>query len=112
MGVLGIFYLFKAKPARFLYVLPEDTVGNSSPDPFENAVPLQVYNQITETLHVIFTLYSEFKSNQHFSKAGSLAFPVMGMVLARATMAGSSMLFVRFLEYENEGITIFIHSEP
>merc|ERR1719335_1781462 len=28
-----------------------------------------VYNQITETLHVIFTLYSEFKSNQHFSKA-------------------------------------------
>jgi len=27
-----------------------------------------VYNQITETLHVIFTLYSEFKSNQHFSK--------------------------------------------
>lgn len=27
-----------------------------------------VYNQMTETLHVIFTLYSEFKSNQHFSK--------------------------------------------
>lgn len=27
-----------------------------------------VYNQITESLHVIFTLYSEFKSNQHFSK--------------------------------------------
>lgn len=27
-----------------------------------------VYSQITETLHVIFTLYSEFKSNQHFSK--------------------------------------------
>lgn len=27
-----------------------------------------VYNQITETLHVIFTLYSEFKLNQHFSK--------------------------------------------
>jgi len=27
-----------------------------------------VYNQVTETLHVIFTLYSEFKSNQHFSK--------------------------------------------
>merc|ERR1712135_130054 len=26
-----------------------------------------VYSQITETLHVIFTLYSEFKSNQHFS---------------------------------------------
>lgn len=27
-----------------------------------------VHNQLTETLHVIFTLYSEFKSNQHFSK--------------------------------------------
>ena len=33
----------------------------------------QVYNQITETLHVIFTLYSEFKSNQHFSKADMTA---------------------------------------
>lgn len=28
-----------------------------------------VYNQITETLHVIFTLFSEFKSNQHFAHA-------------------------------------------
>lgn len=28
-----------------------------------------VTNQITESLHVIFTLYSEFRSNQHFSKA-------------------------------------------
>eukprot|EP00746_Dinoflagellata_sp_MGD_P010341 gnl/MRDRNA2_/MRDRNA2_121311_c0_seq1.p1 gnl/MRDRNA2_/MRDRNA2_121311_c0~~gnl/MRDRNA2_/MRDRNA2_121311_c0_seq1.p1 ORF type:complete len:365 (-),score=81.99 gnl/MRDRNA2_/MRDRNA2_121311_c0_seq1:141-1235(-) len=27
-----------------------------------------VYNQVTDTLHVIFTLFSEFKSNQHFSK--------------------------------------------
>mmetsp|Transcript_63139 Transcript_63139/g.150529 ORF Transcript_63139/g.150529 Transcript_63139/m.150529 type:complete len:372 (-) Transcript_63139:93-1208(-) len=27
-----------------------------------------VHAQITEALHVIFTLYSEFKSNQHFSK--------------------------------------------
>jgi len=27
-----------------------------------------VYSQMTETLHVIFTLYSEFKTNQHFSK--------------------------------------------
>lgn len=27
-----------------------------------------VYSQTTETLHVIFTLYSEFKTNQHFSK--------------------------------------------
>eukprot|EP00927_Polykrikos_kofoidii_P067394 TRINITY_DN62889_c0_g1_i1.p1 TRINITY_DN62889_c0_g1~~TRINITY_DN62889_c0_g1_i1.p1 ORF type:complete len:379 (-),score=77.62 TRINITY_DN62889_c0_g1_i1:122-1258(-) len=27
-----------------------------------------VHAQLTETLHVIFTLYSEFKSNQHFSK--------------------------------------------
>mmetsp|Transcript_7293 Transcript_7293/g.16543 ORF Transcript_7293/g.16543 Transcript_7293/m.16543 type:complete len:372 (+) Transcript_7293:128-1243(+) len=31
-----------------------------------------VYSQLTETLHVIFTLYSEFKSNQHFSKADTL----------------------------------------
>mmetsp|Transcript_39867 Transcript_39867/g.71661 ORF Transcript_39867/g.71661 Transcript_39867/m.71661 type:complete len:352 (+) Transcript_39867:84-1139(+) len=28
-----------------------------------------VHNQLTETLHVILTLYSEFKSNQHFAKA-------------------------------------------
>eukprot|EP00928_Gymnodinium_smaydae_P046715 TRINITY_DN31138_c0_g1_i1.p1 TRINITY_DN31138_c0_g1~~TRINITY_DN31138_c0_g1_i1.p1 ORF type:complete len:394 (+),score=91.86 TRINITY_DN31138_c0_g1_i1:62-1183(+) len=28
-----------------------------------------VNNQITESLHVIFTLYSEFRMNQHFSKA-------------------------------------------
>merc|ERR1719277_1967316 len=28
-----------------------------------------VYNQITESLHVIFTLYSEFKTNQHFANA-------------------------------------------
>jgi intraflagellar transport protein 46 len=27
-----------------------------------------VHSQMTETLHVIFTLYSEFKCNQHFSK--------------------------------------------
>ena len=54
---------------------PEDPLENSSPDPLPPGLPLQVYNQITETLHVIFTLYSEFKSNQHFSKAGSLAFP-------------------------------------
>mmetsp|Transcript_36724 Transcript_36724/g.84507 ORF Transcript_36724/g.84507 Transcript_36724/m.84507 type:complete len:377 (+) Transcript_36724:79-1209(+) len=27
-----------------------------------------VHDQVTEALHVIFTLYSEFKSNQHFSK--------------------------------------------
>jgi intraflagellar transport protein 46 len=26
------------------------------------------YGQLTETLHVIFTLYSEFKSNQHFAR--------------------------------------------
>merc|ERR1719440_1347669 len=28
-----------------------------------------VHSQLTETLHVILTLYSEFKSNQHFAKA-------------------------------------------
>jgi intraflagellar transport protein 46 len=28
-----------------------------------------VHNQLTETLHVIFTLYAEFKSNAHFAKA-------------------------------------------
>mmetsp|Transcript_100640 Transcript_100640/g.252301 ORF Transcript_100640/g.252301 Transcript_100640/m.252301 type:complete len:381 (-) Transcript_100640:144-1286(-) len=31
-----------------------------------------VYGQITETLHVIFTLYSEFKTNQHFSKTETM----------------------------------------
>merc|ERR1740117_560406 len=30
-----------------------------------------VHNQLTESLHVIFTLYSEFKTNQHFAKADS-----------------------------------------
>lgn len=33
-----------------------------------SVLDVPVYNQITESLHVIFTLYSEFKSNQHFSK--------------------------------------------
>merc|ERR1719203_758546 len=32
-----------------------------------------VHGQLTETLHVIFTLYSEFKSNQHFSKTADNA---------------------------------------
>lgn len=32
-----------------------------------------VYDQVTETLHVIFTLFSEFKSNQHFAQAESVA---------------------------------------
>lgn len=31
-----------------------------------------VYQQITETLHVIFTLYSEFKTNQHFAKTDNM----------------------------------------
>lgn len=31
-----------------------------------------VYGQLTETLHVIFTLYSEFKTNQHFSKTETM----------------------------------------
>ncbi|CAE7402569.1 ift46 [Symbiodinium sp. CCMP2456] len=35
---------------------------------FASILDVPVYSQITETLHVIFTLYSEFKSNQHFSK--------------------------------------------
>lgn len=34
-----------------------------------------VYSQLTETLHVIFTLYSEFKTNQHFSKTDTAGFP-------------------------------------
>jgi intraflagellar transport protein 46 len=33
-----------------------------------SVLDVPVHNQLTETLHVIFTLYSEFKSNQHFSK--------------------------------------------
>jgi intraflagellar transport protein 46 len=32
-----------------------------------------VHGHLTETLHVIFTLYSEFKTNQHFSKTDTLA---------------------------------------
>uniref|UniRef100_A0A7S4W8R2 Intraflagellar transport protein 46 homolog n=1 Tax=Alexandrium monilatum TaxID=311494 RepID=A0A7S4W8R2_9DINO len=35
---------------------------------FASILDVPVYSQITESLHVIFTLYSEFKSNQHFSK--------------------------------------------
>jgi intraflagellar transport protein 46 len=31
-----------------------------------------VNGQMTETLHVIFTLYSEFKTNQHFSKTDTM----------------------------------------
>jgi len=31
------------------------------------------YGELTQTLHVIFTLYSEFKTNQHFSKTETLA---------------------------------------
>jgi intraflagellar transport protein 46 len=34
-----------------------------------SVLDVPVHNQLTETLHVIFTLYSEFKSNQHFAKA-------------------------------------------
>jgi intraflagellar transport protein 46 len=34
-----------------------------------SVLDVPVTNQITESLHVIFTLYSEFKTNQHFSKA-------------------------------------------
>jgi len=34
-----------------------------------SVLDVPVNNQITESLHVIFTLYSEFRSNQHFSKA-------------------------------------------
>mmetsp|Transcript_134990 Transcript_134990/g.288816 ORF Transcript_134990/g.288816 Transcript_134990/m.288816 type:complete len:388 (-) Transcript_134990:158-1321(-) len=36
---------------------------------FASVLDVPVYGQITETLHVIFTLYSEFQSNQHFAKA-------------------------------------------
>jgi intraflagellar transport protein 46 len=35
---------------------------------FASILDVPVHNQITESLHVIFTLYSEFKANQHFSK--------------------------------------------
>jgi len=36
---------------------------------FASLLDVPVHNQLTETLHVIFTLYSEFKANQHFAKA-------------------------------------------
>jgi intraflagellar transport protein 46 len=34
-----------------------------------SVLDVPVTTQVTESLHVIFTLYSEFKSNQHFTKA-------------------------------------------
>eukprot|EP00929_Paragymnodinium_shiwhaense_P064250 TRINITY_DN32172_c0_g1_i1.p1 TRINITY_DN32172_c0_g1~~TRINITY_DN32172_c0_g1_i1.p1 ORF type:complete len:379 (-),score=95.50 TRINITY_DN32172_c0_g1_i1:113-1249(-) len=34
---------------------------------------IPVHSQLTESLHVMFTLYSEFKTNQHFSKAADAA---------------------------------------
>lgn len=37
-------------------------------------VPVQ--NQVTDSLHVVFTLYSEFKSNQHFSSSAPYAFGI------------------------------------
>eukprot|EP00933_Yihiella_yeosuensis_P021121 TRINITY_DN1679_c0_g1_i1.p1 TRINITY_DN1679_c0_g1~~TRINITY_DN1679_c0_g1_i1.p1 ORF type:complete len:382 (-),score=99.40 TRINITY_DN1679_c0_g1_i1:536-1681(-) len=40
---------------------------------FASILDVPVHSQITETLHVIFTLYSEFKSNQHFSKTETAA---------------------------------------
>lgn len=36
---------------------------------FASLLDVPVHNQLTESLHVIFTLYSEFKANQHFAKA-------------------------------------------
>jgi intraflagellar transport protein 46 len=38
-----------------------------------SVLDVPVYDQITESLHVIFTLFSEFKSNQHFAQAESVA---------------------------------------
>eukprot|EP00931_Biecheleriopsis_adriatica_P011061 TRINITY_DN112138_c0_g1_i1.p1 TRINITY_DN112138_c0_g1~~TRINITY_DN112138_c0_g1_i1.p1 ORF type:complete len:408 (+),score=73.64 TRINITY_DN112138_c0_g1_i1:120-1226(+) len=40
---------------------------------FASILDVPVHSQITETLHVIFTLYSEFKSNQHFAKTDAAA---------------------------------------
>mmetsp|Transcript_86453 Transcript_86453/g.249715 ORF Transcript_86453/g.249715 Transcript_86453/m.249715 type:complete len:375 (+) Transcript_86453:75-1199(+) len=37
-----------------------------------SVLDVPVHGKITETLHVIFTLYSEFKTNQHFSKTETL----------------------------------------
>jgi len=36
---------------------------------FASILDVPVHGQLTETLHVIFTLYSEFKANQHFAKS-------------------------------------------
>merc|ERR1712151_1483014 len=54
-----------------------------------------VHNQMTETLHVIFTLYSEFKTNQHFSKTETLGgnadqynFSQVGHFATQGGMAG------------------------
>merc|ERR1711871_1480785 len=32
---------------------------------------IPVYNSMTESLHVLFTLYSEFRNNQHFVNMGA-----------------------------------------
>ena len=34
-----------------------------------------VYSSMTESLHVLFTLYSEFRNNQHFVNVGEGASP-------------------------------------
>lgn len=48
-----------------------------------------VYDQITETLHVIFTLFSEFKSNQHFAQAESVAHQFGGGFTGMQTSAAA-----------------------
>lgn len=64
---------------------------------FASILDVPVHSQITETLHVIFTLYSEFKANQHFSKTDTVgnfgqldpySFPMQNFA-ADATSEGS-----------------------
>eukprot|EP00440_Ansanella_granifera_P051409 gb/GFBE01055728.1/.p1 GENE.gb/GFBE01055728.1/~~gb/GFBE01055728.1/.p1 ORF type:complete len:362 (+),score=88.36 gb/GFBE01055728.1/:1-1086(+) len=61
---------------------------------FASILDVPIYSQLTETLHVIFTLYSEFKSNQHFAKAETLGqpdvytFPPAGAVGATGVFGG------------------------
>lgn len=50
-----------------------------------------VYDQVTETLHVIFTLFSEFKSNQHFAQAESIAGGGLGATLGGTVPLGGTL---------------------
>jgi intraflagellar transport protein 46 len=58
---------------------------------------IPVHNSITQSLHVLFTLYSEFKNNPHFGNIGGNAGGSGGTGAASGTVgaaagAGSNMM--------------------